>query len=185
MYFAGTPLNPQEIQLTVLTANLGRIACLMAVATSIACSSQTGDAKAPQAAVPAGTLRPPPADLRARSAELYKQYEAAITAPRREALAGFYHPGGATRVINGARREMTRVELDSLYRGPWNPPEAFAWDHLDYDSIGPGLVLVLGGFRWKGRGRLDTAQFLYTAILQAVDSGMTIRFEQETARPRH
>ena len=122
-------------------------------------------------------------DLRASAAELYRQYGMAISAPRREALAGFYSPVGAIRVINGTRRELTRGQLDSVYRGPWNPPEYFAWEELTYDSIGVGRVVVTGGFRWKARGDPDTTRFLYAALLEAADSGMTIRVEVETARP--
>jgi hypothetical protein len=125
----------------------------------------------------------PPPDLKASSAELFQQYGAAISAPRREALARFYHHQGAVRVLNGARSALTPTELDSIYRGPWIPPEYFAWDALAYDSLGPGLVVVTGGFRWKARDRPDTVRYLYTALLEAVDSGMVIRFEQETVRP--
>lgn len=125
----------------------------------------------------------PPADLKASSAELFQQYGAAISLPRREALAGFYHYAGALRVFNGERRALTRAELDSIYRGPWEPPEYFAWEQLTYDSIAPGFVIVTGAFRWKARGVPDTVRFLYTALLEAVDSGMTIRFEEETLRP--
>jgi len=125
----------------------------------------------------------PPSDLKASSAELFDQYGAALSAPRPEALAGFYHYAGALRVFNGVRRAMTRAELDSIYRRSWNPPEYFAWEQLTYDSIAPRLVIVTGGFRWKSRGGRDTTRFLYTALLEAVDSGMTIRFEEETLRP--
>ena len=130
-------------------------------------------------------LDDPPADLKASSAELYQQYAAALNAPRREALARFYHSAGALRVLNGVRRALSRAELDSIYRGPWNPPEYFAWQGLTYDSLAPGLVMVTGGFLWKAKDRPDTARFLYTALLEAVDSGMMIRFEEETVRPPH
>jgi len=125
----------------------------------------------------------PPADLKASSAELYQQYGTALSAPRRDALAGFYHYEGAVRVFNGVRRVVTRAELDSTYRRDWNPPEYFAWEQLTYDSLAPGLVLVTGGFLWKAKSRPDTTRFLYTALLEAADSGMVIRFEEETLRP--
>jgi hypothetical protein len=44
-------------------------------------------------------------------------------------------------------------------------------------------VLVTGGFLWQGAGEPDTAKFLYAALLEAVGSGMAIRFERETTRP--
>jgi hypothetical protein len=71
-----------------------------------------------------------------------------------------------------------------MYRGPWSPPEYFAWDRLTYDSLAPGLVVVTGGFLWKAKARADTTRFRYTALLVAGDSGLTIRFEEETVQPR-
>ena len=44
-------------------------------------------------------------------------------------------------------------------------------------------VLVTGGFLWQSAGQQDTAHYIYAALLEAVDSGMAMRFEHETARP--
>jgi hypothetical protein len=134
---------------------------------------------------PPQALNGPPRDLRASSAELYQRYGMAISAARRDDLADFYVPTGVIRILNGERRELTRAQLDSAYRGPWNPPEYFDWEDLTYDSIGVGQVVVTGGFRWKSHGGSDTVRFLYAALLEAVDSGMTIRVEVETTRPAH
>jgi hypothetical protein len=125
----------------------------------------------------------PPADLKASAQEFFAQYEAAIKAPRREAIAGFYHIEGAIRVLNGTTSRLSRPQLDSEYRTAWTPPAFFAWEELSYDSLDPGTVIVTGGFRWARLGTTDTLRYLYAAVVQAVDSGMAIRFEHETLRP--
>jgi hypothetical protein len=132
---------------------------------------------------PSLTLGGPSADLKASTAELYLRYGAALSGRQRGSLARFYHHDGALIVFNGRRLLLTRSAIDSTYGESWAPPEYFAWDDLAYDSIGPGLVVVTGGFRLKSRGRSDTTRFIYAALLEAVDSGMAIRFEHETARP--
>lgn len=125
----------------------------------------------------------PPADLKASARELFAQYEAAVRLHRREVIARFYHFEGAVRVINGTTSRMGRAQLDSVYRTTWTPPEFFTWEELSFDSLDPRTVLVTGGFRWARMGATDTARYLYAAVLQAVDSGMAIRFEHETIRP--
>ena len=132
---------------------------------------------------PATRTDGPPVDLRASASAFYDAYGSAISTPRRDAIAGFYHPDGALRVLNGHSRRQTRASIDSGYRGAWSPPAFFAWDALAFDSIAPGQVLVTGGFLWQSAGQPDTAKFIYAALLEAVDSGMAIRFEHETARP--
>lgn len=127
----------------------------------------------------------PPAHLKASARELFAQYEVAIKMGQRDAIARFYHVDGAVRVINGTTSRMSRAQLDSVYRTRWTPPAFFAWDALAYDSLDPGTVLVTGGFRWARPGGSDTANYLYAAILQTVDSGLAIRFEHETLRPAH
>lgn len=134
------------------------------------------------------TERPPAIDgpaagLKASAQELLARYEGAIRAHRREVIAGFYHPEGAVRVLNGTTTRSSRAQLDSRYRTAWMPPAFFAWEELSYDSLDPRTVLVTGGFRWARAGTTDTARYLYAAVLQAVDSGMAIRFEHETTRP--
>jgi hypothetical protein len=137
------------------------------------------DAQRPQGS----TLDGPPADLTARSKELFSRYGAAISAPRPEALAGFYHADGALRVINGTTTRMSRAQLDSVYRTAWTPPAFFAWEDLQYDSLDVGTVVVTGGFRWTPAGRTDTLRYLYAAVLQVSDTGLAIRVEHETPRP--
>jgi hypothetical protein len=124
-----------------------------------------------------------PADPGASAQELFAQYEAAIKAHRREAIARFYDVAGVVRVINGTTSRLSRAQLDSVYRTTWTPPAFFAFDTLAYDVLDPGTVLVTGGFRWARAGASDTAHYLYAAVLQAADSGMVIRFEHETLRP--
>ena len=132
---------------------------------------------------PAAPVDGAPVDLEASASALYDAYGSALSTPRRDAIAGFYHPDGALRVLNGHSRRQTRASIDSGYRGAWSPPAFFAWDALAFDSIAPGQVLVTGGFLWQSAGQPDTAKFIYVALLEAVDSGMAIRFEHETARP--
>jgi hypothetical protein len=140
-----------------------------------ACSSSSGERRL--------AVDGPPANLKASAEQLYLLYEDALKAPRRESLAGFYHFDGAVRVINGKTSRMSRSQLDSVYRTPWVPPAFFEWEQLSYDSLDPATVLVTGGFRWSRAGAVDTMRYLYAAVLQAVDSGLAIRFEHETIRP--
>ena len=140
----------------------------------LSCSSSSGERSAGDG---------PPANLKASAERLYTQYEAALKAQRRESIAGFYHVDGAVRVVNGVTSRMSRSQLDSIYRTSWVPPAFFAWEPLSYDSLDAGTVLVTGGFRWTRAGAADTMRYLYAAVLQAVDSGMAIRFEHETIRP--
>ena len=133
--------------------------------------------------VPGPALNGPSTDLTASAAALFEQYGAAISAPRREAIAGFYHFAGATRIIDGRRTDLSRAQLDSVYRYRWTPPAYFAWEGLRFDSLGPGQVLVTGEFAYQPLGEADTGRYLYTGIVQASDSGLGIRFEAETTRP--
>lgn len=124
-----------------------------------------------------------PADLRASAAALYEAYGSALSMPRREEIAGFYHADGALIVFNGKARRQSQAELRTRYERSWSPPAFFAWDGLSFDSIGPGEVLVTGGFKWQGMGRRDTVPYIYAALLVAEDSGLAIVFEHETLRP--
>jgi len=125
-----------------------------------------------------------PSDWRKASVTFYDNYGEALRAHRRESLAQYYSPAGALVVFNGQPRRLSKAALDSLYRGPWQGPAFFAWDSLSFDSLDPGEVLVTGHFRWQSTATSDTSRFVYAAILQAVDSGLAIRFEHETSAPR-
>ena len=125
------------------------------------------------------------ADLRASAADLYEAYGSALSTPRREEIAGFYHADGALIVFNGEARRQTQAELRTRYERSWSPPTFFAWDGLRFDSTGPGEVLVTGGFRWQSTGQRDTVPFIYAALLVAEDSSLAIVFEHETIRPGH
>ena len=151
-----------------------RVVMRFGVLALLACS--------PSSDIPASTDGPP-ADPEASARELFAQYERSIKTGQRDAIAQFYHVDGAVRVINGTTSRMSRAQLDSVYRNAWTPPAFFAFDALAYDSLDAGTVLVTGGFRWARPGASDTANYIYAAILQAVDSGMAIRFEHETMRP--
>ena len=128
-----------------------------------------------------GTDGPPP-DLLRSAARFYDAYGKDLREHRRERLAQYYAPEGALFVIAGRRMQVSRPGIDSLYKG-WEGPAYFAWDSLRFDSLSPSLVLVTGGFDWQVRGSRDTARFIYASILQAIDSGLAIRFEHETPKP--
>jgi hypothetical protein len=123
----------------------------------------------------------PPADLVASAGRFFDAYGEAVREGRTEALANFYAPSGAVRVLDGQRKRLTRSALDSMYRSGWQAPAFFAWENLEYDSLDTEQVLVTGFFRWQARGAPDTSRYTYAALLQAVDSGLVIRFEHETA----
>ena len=123
----------------------------------------------------------PPADLVASARRFFDAYGDAVRAGRKEALAQFYAPSGAVRVLDGRRQRLTRAALDSIYRGGWQGPASFAWESLEFDSLDTDRVLVTGFFLWQARGASDTSRYTYAALLQAVDSGLVIRFEHETA----
>ena len=138
---------------------------------------------------PANDRRPvndqPPHDLIPSTRRLYDQYQAALRTGQRERLASFYHPDGAVFVINGRHMVMTtRQEIDSVYtRSPWRPPDYFAFEELVFDQLSSDDVVVNGAFLWQSSGALDTTRFRYAAFVTAIDSGMAIRFEHETAVP--
>jgi hypothetical protein len=144
----------------------------LALSTAISCRPADGPEPLDQ-----------PGDLKAGAASLYDSYTTALTEGRPEALSSFYHPDGAIRVINGFTRRATRAGLDSSYRSGWRPPAFFAWDSLAFDSIAPSQVIVTGTFRWVEQGKRDTTHWLYAALLQASQSGLSIRFEHETLKP--
>jgi hypothetical protein len=122
-----------------------------------------------------------PADARA----FYERYAAALKAHRRETLASFYSPHGALIVINGARYRLTNRGIDSVYRGAgWQGPLFFAWDSLAFEVLSQRQVLVTGGFGWLRAGSADTSRYIYLSILDATPSGLKIRVEHETDRPR-
>ena len=126
----------------------------------------------------------PPPDLIASANRFYDAYAKDLRAGNGGALAQYYAPQGALIVIGGHRMQLTRSNIDSIYRTSWKGPAYFAWDTLSFDSLSPGLVLVNGGFRWQAAGSRDTAQFIYVSLLEAVDSGLALRFEHETPSPR-
>jgi hypothetical protein len=123
----------------------------------------------------------PPADLVASAGRFFDAYGEAVREGRTDALAKFYAPSGVVRVLDGQRKLLTRSALDSVYRSGWQAPAFFAWESLEYDSLDSRQVLVTGFFRWQARGTPDTSRYTYAALLQAVDSGLVIRFEHETA----
>ena len=126
----------------------------------------------------------PPQDLLASAARFYDAYARDLRAGYGAALAQYYAPEGALMAFAGHRRRLSRSSIDSIYRTTWQGPSYFAWDSLTFDSLSPSLVLVTGGFRWQAAGSRDTTPFIYVSLLEAVDSGLALRFEHETPNPR-
>ena len=143
----------------------------LAISMTIACSPPA----------PATPTDGPPGDLVASATRFFDAYGNAVREGRSDALAGFYVPSGAVRVLNGQRQRLTRSALDSMYRGGWQAPGYFAWENLEFDSLDAERVIVTGFFRWQTRGSADTSRYTYAALLQTADSGLAIRFEHETA----
>ena len=126
----------------------------------------------------------PSQDLRTDASAFYESYGAALKAHRRDTLAQYYSPEGALIVFNGARMQLSRNGIDSVYRGRWQGPVFFSWDSMTYEVIRPRQVLVTGQFRWQPPGSADTSRYIYLSILEATDSGIRIRVEHETLMPR-
>lgn len=114
---------------------------------------------------------------------LYDSYAAALRLHRREQLADFYHPEGATIVFDGVRRVSTHAAIATRYREGWQGPAFFAFDSLHFEPLGAAHVLVTGGFRWLSAQSVDTTRYIYLAILENTSAGPRIRVEHETRRP--
>jgi hypothetical protein len=126
----------------------------------------------------------PPQDLLASAARFYDAYARDLRGGHGGALAQYYAPEGAFIAVAGHRMRLSRSSIDSIYRTSWQGPAYFEWDSLTFDSLSPSLVLVTGGFRWQAADSRDTTPFIYVSLLEAVDSGLALRFEHETPKPR-
>jgi mannose-6-phosphate isomerase-like protein (cupin superfamily) len=125
---------------------------------------------------------PTPLSLSATRA-LYESYATALRSHRREELADFYHPLGATIVFDGVRRASTHAAIASRYREGWQGPAFFTFDSLHFGPLGVSHVLVTGGFRWLSAQSTDTTPYIYLAVLENTAAGPRIRVEHETRRP--
>ncbi|MGE0439656.1 MAG: hypothetical protein AB7L66_07260 [Gemmatimonadales bacterium] len=148
--------------------------CLALAAGGLGCAAPA--AETPGREADAAALRP-------AAEALYRAYGQAVATGPGEAVAAFYHPGGAVRVLNGTAQRLSRAALDSSYRSGWSAPGYFSWTDLTFDPFGPDQVLVSGGFRWLPVGGRDTTAWIYAALLERTDSGLAIRFEHETLKP--
>jgi hypothetical protein len=113
----------------------------------------------------------------------YDSYAAALQSHRRGELADFYHPQGATIILNGERNVSTHDEIARRYRERWQGPDFFAFDSLRFEPLGAAHVLVSGAFRWLSRQSADTTRYIYLALLENTSAGPRIRVEHETRRP--
>jgi hypothetical protein len=113
----------------------------------------------------------------------YDVYETALMAHRRDTLAHFYYPQGATIVFNGERMQFTHAGVDSLYRGEWEGPLFLAFDSLHWQPISPSHGIVTGGFRWLAPEAPDTVEYVYLSVVERTATGPRIRVEHETALP--
>lgn len=125
---------------------------------------------------------PTPRSLVATRA-LYESYATALRLHRREELADFYHPQGATIVFDGVRRASTHTAIANRYRQGWQGPAFFTFDSLHFEPLGASHVLVTGGFRWLSAQSTDTTPYIYLAVLENTAAGPRIRVEHETRRP--
>jgi hypothetical protein len=125
----------------------------------------------------------PPPDLLASATRFYDAYARDLREGHAGALAHYYAAEGALIVIGGHRRHLSRSSIDSIYKISWKGPAYFTWDSLSFDSLSPALVLVTGGFKWQAVGSRDTTLFIYVSLLEAIDSGLALRFEHETPNP--
>jgi hypothetical protein len=151
-----------------------RLRCLIAAAlVGSACAAPADGSGEPTAFSEAGVNA------------FYGSYEAALKAHRRDTLSHYYHPAGATIVFNGERMQLTHAGLDSLYKGPWQGPQFFAFDTLHSQAIRPSYVLVTGGFRWLSPESPDTGKYIYLSVLEQTAMGLRILVEHETLRPAH
>lgn len=114
--------------------------------------------------------------------EWYEAYEAALRAHRADTLAAFYHPEGASIIVNGDRMDLSNAGIDSVYRGDWQGPTYFAFENLAFDPLNRSQVLVTGHFRWLVPEAVDTALVIYLAVVEQTDAGPRIRIEHETPR---
>jgi hypothetical protein len=115
-------------------------------------------------------------DLRA----FYEEYETALRAHRRDTLAHFYHPQGATIVFNGERMQFTHAVLDSMYRGEWQGPLFMAFDSLHWQPISTSQGIVTGRFRWLTAEAPDTVEYVYLSVVEQTAAGPRILVEHET-----
>jgi hypothetical protein len=119
------------------------------------------------------------ADVRA----FYDGYETALQAHRRDTLAHFYHPEGATIVFNGERMDLTHAGVNSLYTGAWEGPLFQSFDGLHAQPISPAHLIVTGGFRWLAPESPGTVRYVYLSVLERTAAGLRILVEHETALP--
>jgi hypothetical protein len=115
-------------------------------------------------------------DLRA----FYEEYETALQAHRRDTLAHFYHPQGATIVFNGERMQFTHAALDSMYRGGWQGPLFMTFDSLHWQPISTSQGIVTGRFRWLTAEAPDTVEYVYLSVVERTAAGPRILVEHET-----
>ncbi|WP_114228867.1 hypothetical protein [Sphingomonas ginsengisoli (ex An et al. 2013)] len=110
-------------------------------------------------------------------------YAADLQAGNRAAIAGRYSAGGAYSLGYEAKSFDSAAAIARRYTGAeWQKPDAFAWQALSVEQLGPGACLATGGFRWtQGAGSMD---FAYTAVLRAEPAGLRILLEHENPLPK-
>jgi hypothetical protein len=106
-------------------------------------------------------------------------YAGELVAGDRAAIARRYSSGGAYSLGFKPKSFDSAAAIARRYAGPeWQKPEAFAWEALSYEQLGPGSCLVTGGFRWTAGGR--AMSFAYTAVLRAEAGGLRVMLEHES-----
>jgi hypothetical protein len=140
----------------------------------LAAPSPGAMAAAPPA--PAAAEAPVLAEARAFMAS----YGAALLAGDRAGVAGRYHRGGTHVVGRGRSAFGPYSEVVATYASDkWQPPEAFTWNDLRYEALGPDAVVVTGTFTWDPKGEKPAVTIAYTALLLREDGVLRIRLEHE------
>ncbi|HYE44716.1 MAG TPA: nuclear transport factor 2 family protein [Caulobacter sp.] len=156
-----------------------RAALVGALAAALAAGTIAGPAGggAAWAQSPAPPAEPPVA---AEARAFMEAYGAALLAGDRAGLAGRYHRAGTHVVGNGRSTLEPHTATRAFYAGEgWQPPEAFAWQDLRYEPLGPDAVVVTGTFRWDPKGEKPAVTVAYTALLVREDGVLRIRLEHE------
>ena len=121
---------------------------------------------------------PSPVDCGRDAPAFMSAYARDLSAGDRVAIAGRYSRSGAYSLGFEAKILDSPEAITRRFAGSaWQRPEAFEWQNLSYEQLGPTTCLVAGGFRWTAQGR--TATLAYTSVLRAEEGGLRIMLEHE------
>jgi hypothetical protein len=120
----------------------------------------------------------PQVDCKVAAPAFMASYATDLLAGDRPALVARYAARGAYFLGFEAKSFDAPATIAQHYAGAaWQKPDAFSWQALSVEQLGPAACLVTGGFRWTARGR--TMDFAYTAVLRGEAGGLKIQLEHE------